>query len=562
MIIYGLVSVFFITTIVTGAVINGPAKRVPAHESNNIEANHAATPIEIMTTVKPAQSPLITCFCNMPECLSPAGGDGTCSTRLGCFSEVRTAIPPMGEILRSTDFAGNETIYADNAPAVFPTIPKISNGGTTSNATEPSSVRGSYGCLDLLHYSKQPCDEILKSMESDASEFPVIQAPTNTAQPSNNALVLAFHCCQTPRCNGNQSGPAEGSVKSAQAVLVAALKSSLAMSNEPKSEIEQHSTAKVAVDPVTTKLSSADIAQMTRETFEEIGPALLVLGEPFPPSALKNEISQKIISAAPIVMQPILPAEAVPVQQDVIHNETVGNLGHVVAKRHDSQSVAPIMKQTTYDQENIGDFDDDIAAEVAAASATAKSLPMLDQQNFESSWTPRHGGVPDFVPPPTLQKDNDSYLPSYVNNNYVNDDSGINNWMIGITCAIVVASIVGLSLLIMSVFKIIRKSDIFRNYKSVCSNPGEPCACNGGMTRRRPRAQPDLDAAVAALRRSTTSTTAPLLPPPNPGRKNRGGGGHANAGASYNDSTGDTTYVFTTIPVPDNVLPLIPVVRR
>jgi len=130
-------------------------------------------------------------------------------------------------------------------------------------------------------------------------------------------------------------------------------------------------------------------------------------------------------------------------------------------------AVAPVVKQTTDDLQKVthtGDFDDDIAAEVAAAIATAKSHPMHDQHSG-SSWAPRHGGVPDFVPPPVLQKDNDSYLSSYVNNNFLNEDNDINNWMLGITCAIVIACIVGLTLLIMSALRMIRRSDIFRNYQ-------------------------------------------------------------------------------------------------
>lgn len=130
-----------------------------------------------------------------------------------------------------------------------------------------------------------------------------------------------------------------------------------------------------------------------------------------------------------------------------------------------ARAVESAMKLSTDDQENIGDFDDDIAAEVRAAAATAKSIPMSDQKNAKSPWAPRHDGVPEFVPPPVLQKDNDSYLPNYANNNYINDDAVMNNWMIGITCAIVLACLVGLSLLIISVVRIIRKSDVFKNYK-------------------------------------------------------------------------------------------------
>lgn len=116
---------------------------------------------------------------------------------------------------------------------------------------------------------------------------------------------------------------------------------------------------------------------------------------------------------------------------------------------------------------------------------------------------------------------------------------------------------------------IIIASSAIRYKCSVCSNPGQLCACKGGFTRCRPRTQPSSShprAAAAAVNRN--AATAPLLPPANPGHKNHGhmnrsqmNRGHANAGASYNDSIGDTTYVLTRIPVPNNVAPVM-VVRR
>jgi len=187
-------------------------------------------------------------------------------------------------------------------------------------------------------------------MESDASEFPVIQAPTNSALPPNNALVLAFHCCQTPKCNGNHSGPAESSVKSAKAVLAAALKSSLALNEESKSEIGQNSSAKMAVEPetiVAEEFPSFTSGQMNKEIIMGSGPvAFIDLGEPQPPSALKIEISEDTGTGSTVspgmqpVMPEVVPPEAVPpvpVQQDTTLNNTVENLEHVVAKRHDSQ---------------------------------------------------------------------------------------------------------------------------------------------------------------------------------------------------------------------------------
>jgi hypothetical protein len=109
----------------------------------------------MMTTVQPTQYPLITCFCNMPECLTPTGGEGVCSTRLGCFSEVRTVLPEMEapDAKPLQDFAETEYAVSVNGSEVFPNIPKLEAETVTPRVIPPSSERGSYGCLDLLHYS-------------------------------------------------------------------------------------------------------------------------------------------------------------------------------------------------------------------------------------------------------------------------------------------------------------------------------------------------------------------------------------------------------------------------
>jgi hypothetical protein len=217
-------------------------------------------------------------------------------------------------------------------------------------------------------------------MESDASEFPVIQAPSNSAQSaSNNALIFAFHCCQTPRCNGNQSGPAEGSVKSAQAVLIAALKTYLALTVEPSTENERNVTARKEITEKLVAKYGLTSTQLDKDLVVE-GPSMIALGEPKSPSALKSETSDNaeigsttpaalaapaapatiatpaaivalaepaaivapaepaaiVAPAEPAAMQPILP-DAELVQQELPQNATVGNLEHVVVKRHDNQ---------------------------------------------------------------------------------------------------------------------------------------------------------------------------------------------------------------------------------
>ncbi|XP_029343561.1 serine/threonine-protein kinase pakG-like isoform X2 [Acyrthosiphon pisum] len=614
-------------------------------------------PVENIATVKPAapvptQAPMISCYCNLPECLAAAGGDGTCSTRLGCYSEIQPIIPRIEEeILTPTVTESNKTA---NGSSVSPIISELVDAPAVATTEHAAAIRGSYGCLDHLHFTKQSCEDILKSMEAESSEFPIMQIPTNGAAPSAADVgIHAFHCCQTERCNGNQSGPAEGSVKSAQAVLVAALKNAFApppgvqnstvgvpwtpavkssvnnvelstktsvpnvelssiktsvnnvelsntktsvnnvQSTSTKTSVKnvQSSNTKTSVNnvqPSNTKTSVNNVQPSNAKKLNAAAADLWLgyfstpLGEPRAPSPLKSDtifedasLIDATTSAVPVAMPPKL-SVAVPVNQEITRDKTVANVEHVVIKRHDGQRVVPVLKQTIDDQENITDFDDDIAAEVAAAVATAKSPAMTTQQDtvssrssgsFSESWSPRHSGVPDFLPPPSPKKNittNPILATRGVNNNsniYNNqannqaDNQADNNdggsTMIGLICTLVVMCIIGLSLLTMIVIRAI--------IRNVCSNQGRPCACNGGLTRRRPRTQPSSshpDAAAAAVNRS--ASTAPLLPPPNPDHKYRG---HANAGASYNDSIGDTTYVFTTIPVPDHVTP-VRVVRR
>jgi len=145
-------------------------------------------------------------------------------------------------------------------------------------------------------------------------------------------------------------------------------------------------------------------------------------------------------------------------------------------------AVTPMLKRTVDDQENISDFDDDIAAEVAAAMATAKTPVLVTQEGavtMSSEWAPRHSGVPDFSPPPpVLQKRNSTSTNSYspvqgvdnLSNQYTthtaNNDSDLSISKIGIICAIVGLCVLGLSVLMVFVLKnIINDTDVFSNYK-------------------------------------------------------------------------------------------------
>jgi len=135
-------------------------------------------------------------------------------------------------------------------------------------------------------------------------------------------------------------------------------------------------------------------------------------------------------------------------------------------------AVVPVLKQTIEDQENIADFDDDIAAEVAAAVATAK-LPVITIQPPTGS--PQHSGVPDFGPPPSLKKNNITTNPSLEtrgannNNNSYNslaDNNDHGPSLLGIICIIAVFCIFSMSILMAIVLKIIiHKYHVLRNFK-------------------------------------------------------------------------------------------------
>lgn len=111
-------------------------------------------PADKITTVKPAapvptQAPMISCYCNLPECLVAAGGDGTCSTRLGCYSEVRPIIPGFhDEIVTPTVTESNKTA---NGSSVSPIISELVKAPTVATTEHATVIRGSFGCLDQLN---------------------------------------------------------------------------------------------------------------------------------------------------------------------------------------------------------------------------------------------------------------------------------------------------------------------------------------------------------------------------------------------------------------------------
>lgn len=113
-------------------------------------------PADMITTVKPttpapAQSPMIVCYCNLPECLVAAGGDGTCSTRLGCYSEVLPIIPGIEEEIVTP--AVTESNKTANGSSVSPIIPELEMAPVVATTEHATAIRGSFGCLDQLNFA-------------------------------------------------------------------------------------------------------------------------------------------------------------------------------------------------------------------------------------------------------------------------------------------------------------------------------------------------------------------------------------------------------------------------
>jgi len=131
----------------------------PANKITTVKpADHFATaaPADNITSVKPeaptpTEAPMLTCYCNLPECLVAAGGDGTCSTRLGCYSEVQPIIPGIKEEIMTP--AKTESIKTSNGSAVSPIIPELDNAPVAVTTEHAAAIRGSFGCLDQLNFA-------------------------------------------------------------------------------------------------------------------------------------------------------------------------------------------------------------------------------------------------------------------------------------------------------------------------------------------------------------------------------------------------------------------------
>jgi len=117
-------------------------------------------PADKIATVKPAkpaptQAPMINCYCNLPECLVAAGGDGTCFTRLGCYSEVHPVIPEIKGNLETLTMnpTMTESNKTANGSSVSPIISELNETPVAATTEHAAVIRGSYGCLDQLHFA-------------------------------------------------------------------------------------------------------------------------------------------------------------------------------------------------------------------------------------------------------------------------------------------------------------------------------------------------------------------------------------------------------------------------
>lgn len=87
-------------------------------------------------------STMIRCFCNLPKCLEATGGVQTCTTKLGCFSELQP-------ILSHFDGVPSQNITTSSTTDV--PIPKeLDDEAAASAMVDENALRAKYGCLELM----------------------------------------------------------------------------------------------------------------------------------------------------------------------------------------------------------------------------------------------------------------------------------------------------------------------------------------------------------------------------------------------------------------------------
>lgn len=97
-----------------------------------------------MTNTDPDTSNLIRCFCNLPKCLEASGGVQTCTTKLGCFSELQPVLPRF-------DGVPSQSKTTTPSPITDVPIPKVLDDEAAASAlVDENALRAKYGCLELM----------------------------------------------------------------------------------------------------------------------------------------------------------------------------------------------------------------------------------------------------------------------------------------------------------------------------------------------------------------------------------------------------------------------------
>lgn len=94
--------------------------------------------------------------------------------------------------------------------------------------------------------SNKTCDEVLKLMEREESEFPFIQKESSSQSIDN--VMSAYHCCEEDMCNDRSHVAA--SATNAEASLIAAFKNSMNLIKDTSKKITAKTTEKPSYLPI------------------------------------------------------------------------------------------------------------------------------------------------------------------------------------------------------------------------------------------------------------------------------------------------------------------------
>lgn len=85
---------------------------------------------------------MIRCYCNMPACLAATGGVRTCTTRLGCFSQLQPNFPNL-------DGTVTHPVSTTTTQKMTTLIPEEFDVEAAIYGND-NALNGDYGCLDFL----------------------------------------------------------------------------------------------------------------------------------------------------------------------------------------------------------------------------------------------------------------------------------------------------------------------------------------------------------------------------------------------------------------------------